>query len=80
MNRPILLSALIMTVFTGTLCLQEAAGCTTFSINREGVLVVGKNYDFLLGDAMLTVNKHGVAKTGIPGPQQPFSPPGWTSR
>ncbi|MCP4717311.1 MAG: linear amide C-N hydrolase [Deltaproteobacteria bacterium] len=80
MARRLLLTALCAALINVTLIPAQTARCTTFSINREGAHVVGKNFDFLVGDAMLTVNKHGVAKTGIPGPQQPFSPPGWTSR
>jgi len=57
-----------------------AHACTTFSLQKGNELLVGKNYDFLIGDCLVFVNKRGVAKTGITGPVASFPLPSWTSR
>lgn len=37
--------------------------CTTFCMKNKGEVLFGKNYDWMIGDGMIFVNKRGVAKT-----------------
>jgi penicillin V acylase-like amidase (Ntn superfamily) len=41
---------------------SEAQACTTFFLNKNGIKVFGKNYDFQTGTGMLVVNRKGVSK------------------
>ena len=47
------------------LCLSfnEAFACTTFCLKNKGEVLFGKNYDWMVGDGLVFVNKRGVAKT-----------------
>ena len=39
--------------------------CTTFQLNHDGQVLVGKNYDWMVEDGLIIVNKRGVAKTAM---------------
>ena len=41
----------------------DAMACTTFQLNHEGQVLVGKNYDWMVEDGLIIVNKRGVSKT-----------------
>lgn len=43
--------------------LLDAMACTTFQLNHEGQVLVGKNYDWMVEDGLIIVNKRGVSKT-----------------
>ena len=45
---------------------QYSNACTAFQINHAGNVFVGKNYDWIVGDGLIIVNKRGVSKTAIP--------------
>jgi choloylglycine hydrolase len=45
-----------------SLCADEALACTTFCLKGKGEVLFGRNYDWMIGDALLTVNKRGVSK------------------
>ncbi len=49
------------------LCLLPQTGqpCTTFCIDRGDRPVVGKNYDWGVGDGLVIINKRGVSKTAL---------------
>ncbi|HKR60968.1 MAG TPA: linear amide C-N hydrolase [Pyrinomonadaceae bacterium] len=39
--------------------------CTTFCLKRNGEVLFGKNYDWMVGDGLVYVNKRGVAKSAV---------------
>ena len=43
----------------------RAEACTTFLAARDGEVVVGKNYDWGLGEGLVVSNKHGVGKQAL---------------
>jgi choloylglycine hydrolase len=49
----------------GALGEGRAEACTTFLAAREGEVVVGKNYDWDIGEGLVVTNQHGVAKQAI---------------
>jgi choloylglycine hydrolase len=59
-----LLLILISTVLAFVLTLPASA-CTTFQLRSEGQVLVGKNYDWMVEDGLIIVNKRGVAKTAM---------------
>ena len=50
--------------------------CTTFCLRDSGRVILGKNYDWNVGDGMLVVNQRGLERTADLG----SSPARWTSR
>ncbi|HEX7181067.1 MAG TPA: linear amide C-N hydrolase [Thermoanaerobaculia bacterium] len=57
---------------------REAAACTTFCLKDQEALLFGKNYDWSVDDALLVVNKRGVAKTAMLPPKD--RPATWVSK
>ncbi|MGB5745794.1 MAG: linear amide C-N hydrolase [Desulfobacterales bacterium] len=53
-----------MSVFTNWMSRYSNA-CTAFQIKRSGDIFVGKNYDWIIGDDLLIVNKRGVSKKAV---------------
>ncbi|MEO8210701.1 MAG: linear amide C-N hydrolase [bacterium] len=49
-------------IFLFVLITNPVNSCTTFTINTGDELVFGKNYDWLIGDGIVFVNKNGVVK------------------
>ena len=45
---------------------RPADACTTFMLSRGGEHVVGKSYDWFMGQGLVIVNKRGVAKQSLP--------------
>src|SRR2546422_2913967 len=45
------------------LFLNQTFACTTFCLVGRGEVLFGRNYDWTIGDALVLVNKRGVAKT-----------------
>ena len=45
---------------------QPADACTTFLLERGAARVVGKSYDWHMGQGLVMVNKRGVAKQSLP--------------
>ena len=39
--------------------------CTTFCLRRHGEVLFGKNYDWMVGDGLIFVNKRGVEKSAV---------------
>src|SRR5215510_4345158 len=54
----------------------RSLACTTFCLKRKGEVLFGKNYDWMIGDGLVFVNKRGVAKTGA----EEVNPPKWVSK
>lgn len=57
---------------------STAAPCTTFCLQGTDGPVFGRNYDWSIGVAHVTVNKRGLAKTALVHP--PAEPARWTSK
>lgn len=56
----------------------EAFACTTFCLKNNGEVLFGKNYDWMIGDGLVFVNKRGVEKTArVTGNETAAR---WTSR
>lgn len=53
--------------------------CTTFCGGDEGSPIIGKSYDWHMGQGLVVFNKKGVAKRAIPG-RRGDRPASWTSR
>jgi len=68
-------------VFIASLLAPSSHACTTFCLDSNDALVVGKNYDWTTGDGLVVVNKRNVSKTASLGPawvgEQPVS---WISK
>jgi len=43
----------------------EIFACTTFCLKNKGEVLFGKNYDWMIGDGMIFVNKRGVEKSAM---------------
>jgi penicillin V acylase-like amidase (Ntn superfamily) len=63
-------------LLAGTAFVSAASACSTFLLESGRSLVVGKNYDWDIGDALVVVNKRGVTKTAL----STDKPMKWTSR
>ena len=44
---------------------EDGGACTTFQLNHKGQVYVGKNYDWMVEDGLIIVNKRGVTKTAM---------------
>jgi penicillin V acylase-like amidase (Ntn superfamily) len=71
-------SVFLLAVLTAAWVARPAHTCTTFCLKRGPQAVFGKNYDWSVGDGLVTVNKRGVAKTAAMPPQE--KPARWVSR
>lgn len=69
----ILLSFLVLFSFA----VQETLACTTFCLKNKGEVLFGKNYDWMIGDGLIFVNKRGLAKTS--GSDEAKNPAKWTA-
>jgi len=65
MNRAYLciVSCLLVVFFL----VNQSFACTTFCLKHNGEILFGRNYDYNIGDALVFVNKRGVAKTASIG-------------
>ena len=43
----------------------DARACTTFQLKHADQVLVGKNYDWMVEDGLIIVNKRGVSKNRI---------------
>ncbi|HJZ79426.1 MAG TPA: linear amide C-N hydrolase [Pyrinomonadaceae bacterium] len=59
------------------LALNQALACTTFCLRGKGEVLFGRNYDWDIGDALIFVNKRGVAKMSA---EESSRPARWVSR
>lgn len=44
------------------LSINQTFACTTFCLKNKGEVLFGKNYDWMIGDGLIFVNKRGVSK------------------
>ena len=62
------------------ICLVSKTGqsCTTFCLDHGDQPVFGRNYDWMVEDGLVIINKRGVTKTAKSGPQDKLLT--WTSK
>ena len=61
----------------------NVTACTSFQLNHSGQIFVGKNYDWMVPDGLIMVNKRGVKKTAMSwSDDNPDigTPAGWTAK
>ncbi len=78
MRRLAMLSFLL--VFFFCLLSNESEGCTTFYLGEGEHPVFGKNYDWMVEDGLVIINKRGVKKIALQQPNQTGEPFSWTSK
>ncbi len=61
-----------------SLLTAETLACTTFCLKNKGEVLFGKNYDWMIGDGMIFVNKRGVEKSALVSGNE--TPARWTSK
>lgn len=65
-------------------CPNFGYSCSTFRIDHDNQFYFGRNYDWMVGDALLVVNKRGVKKTAylryLSSYYEEASPAVWTSK
>ncbi len=54
--------------------------CSTFRIDHDNQFYFGRNYDWMVGSALLVVNKRGVKKTAYLSTYDTATPAVWTSK
>ena len=57
---------------------QTSQSCTTFCLDHGGKPVFGRNYDWIVEDGLVIINKRGVTKTARSHPQDKLLT--WTSK
>ncbi len=69
------------------ICMMAALGwshviqaCTTFQIQKHGQVYFGRNYDWMVSDALVIINKRGTKKPGFVHPTDKSRPAEWTSK
>jgi choloylglycine hydrolase len=72
--RKTLLAALVILLLLSIN--TRSFACTTFCLKNKGEVLFGKNYDWMVGDGLVFVNKRGVVKTGL----EDTNPAKWTSK
>ncbi len=55
---------------------QAGYSCTAFCLDQDSLLLVGKNYDWNIGDGLMIINKRNVSKIAA----TPDNPASWISR
>ncbi len=72
---------LLCCIFIASLLPKSGFSCTTFCLDNSDQLVVGKNFDWTIGEALIIINKRNVSKTAALNPdwveEQPAS---WISK
>ena len=53
----------ILTLLVTVLSANQVQACTTFCLKNNGEVLFGKNYDWMVGDGLVFVNKRGVSKS-----------------
>ncbi len=61
-------------------CPQAAPACSTFQIQKQGQVYFGRNYDWMLGDALIIINKRGAKKPPFVRPTDKGRPMKWTAK
>ncbi len=83
MNSRILFFAIGVLGLVLSLQQEDIKACTTFQLNHEGNIFVGKNYDWMVEGGLIIVNKRGVTKTAMESTADNSglgTPARWTSK
>src|SRR5687768_12974444 len=59
-----------------SISLGPVYACTTFCLKSRGEVLFGKNYDWMIGDGLVFVNKRGVSKVST----EDVNPAKWVSK
>src|SRR4030095_4083493 len=70
--------AVVVLLTNQPLFTNQALGCTTFCLIGKGEVLFGRNYDWMIGDALIFVNKRNVAKPASLGDSS--NPARWISK
>ena len=65
-------------LISASLLTAQVFACTTFCLKNGGEVLFGKNYDWMIGDGMIFVNKHGVEKSALVTGKE--TPARWVSK
>lgn len=74
---------IVYLIFCFYFCLipQDGQSCTTFCLDKGDQLLCGRNYDWMVGDCLVIVNKRGVKKTALTDHTKALGQPAsWTSK
>ena len=52
-------------LLASALAQSGATACTTFQLNHQGRILVGKNYDWMVSDGLVMLNQRGMKKTAM---------------
>jgi choloylglycine hydrolase len=77
------ISFFLTTLLMLIICLipQSGHSCTTFCLDKDGQLILGKNYDWMVEDCFVVINKRGVKKSALKGYTKGFGQSAsWTSK
>lgn len=68
----------ILTFAVTMLSANQLYACTTFCLKNKGEVLFGKNYDWMVGEGLVFVNKRGVAK--VANAEDRSNPAKWVSK
>lgn len=66
----------VLALLIAVISASDILACTTFCMKSKGEVLFGKNYDWMIGDGLIFVNKRGVAKFS----QMDKNPARWESK
>jgi penicillin V acylase-like amidase (Ntn superfamily) len=72
--------ALLACLLAAMALVQAAQACTTFQIQKQGNVYFGRNYDWMVGDALIIINKRGSKKPPYIRPTDKGRPMEWTAK
>jgi penicillin V acylase-like amidase (Ntn superfamily) len=69
--------ALVVVLLQFSVLTANSLACTTFCLKNKGEVLFGKNYDWMISDGLVMVNKRGIAKTSVAKEENPAT---WVSK
>ncbi|HEX6125829.1 MAG TPA: linear amide C-N hydrolase [Pyrinomonadaceae bacterium] len=67
---------LLASILLSSFLLSDIYACTTFCLKNKSDVIFGKNYDWMIGDGMIFLNKRGVSKMS----SEETNPAKWVSK
>jgi len=77
-KKPTIFALTLFLLFA--VCAERAEACTTFCLKGKGEILFGKNYDWMIGDGLLFVNKRGVSKKAVADSPAAVNTASWVSK
>lgn len=71
---------LFITMIVALVAIEAATACTTFNLRGGEVNIFGKNYDWMVEEGAVIINKRGVAKTAMKIKDETGTPASWKSK